>query len=141
MAFLSNNLIACITAICGGLVFSTFGVTPVMLFILVVAMLFDFMTGVAAAIKRGEEIQSKIMSRKAVRLGLYMITLVSITLLLIFSKELGVHIEDARFIYNTTFTLMFLPEMRSIFENLGSLGIKIPTSVTDLMKNISITKK
>lgn len=141
MGIIQQNITACVVTICGGILSTIFGITPLLFFLLTVTMVFDFITGIAAASKRGDSITSERMVKKAKRWGFYCITLASVTILVTVTREIGINIEDASFIYNTSFLFMFTPEMWSVFENLQSLGVPIPKQVFTLMEKISLSIK
>ena len=141
MYLIQQNIVACITAICGGVLSAIFGLSPMMLMLLVGIMMVDLFSGIRAAQYRGEKIKSKRMRDKFWHLLETGVLLLTITLLIRASLEVGVPIDSAKVIYNSAFIFIFLPEAYSVFENYKSMGWQIPEWMFTILDKISLTNK
>jgi toxin secretion/phage lysis holin len=124
----------------GGLSFSiysfTFGMNNnIALFSLLLLIIFDFISAVAAAYVTGEEIKSAKILRSAVKIVVY------------FGLVAGAHLAEnglplfAGILDESTIGFLVATELISLMENAGKLGFKTPNVVLNRLKEFTDRKQ
>ena len=93
-------------------------------------VVFDFITGIYAAKKNGEEIKSAKVIRSAIKLVVYMIMISAAHI-----TELAVPIV-ASFCDETVVGFLAITELISILENTGKMGFMVPKKMLNTLKEV-----
>lgn len=120
-----------VTAVVGGITTFLFGGWNILLNVLLVLIVFDYITGMTASFFEGglkSGVGFKGIARKAMTFGMISVAHLVDILLIESGYELG-------FVLSTTLALFYcVNEVLSIIENMGRMGVKIPGFLEDAIE-------
>lgn len=101
---------------------------------LLILLVFDFITGVAAAKREGKEISSHTAFRTAVKIAIYFLLVSSGRM-----AELATS-ESLPFVDEAVIAFLGVTELISILENVGRLGYAVPLKLLNKLKDFRDNK-
>ena len=138
MDFLKTAKAICVAAF--GLLSSWLGVLAVPIYVLVGCNVMDYLTGLAAAHRRGQKVSSyKGINGIAKKVCMWLLIAVGAVvdwLLLYAGDQLGVDIHLPMLVSSLTAVWLIVNEVISIFENIGDTGVPLPGFLTKIVQGL-----
>ena len=138
MDFLKTVKAVCVTVF--GLLSSWLGVLAIPVYVLVGCNVMDYLTGLAAAHRRGQKVSSYIgvlgIAKKVCMWLLIAVGAVVDWLLLYGGDQLGVDIHLPMLVASLTAVWLIVNEVISILENIGDIGVPLPGFLTTIVQGL-----
>ena len=138
MDFLKAIKAVCVTVF--GLLSSWLGVLAVPVYVLVGCNVMDYLTGLAAAHRRGQKVSSyKGINGIAKKVCMWLLIAVGAVvdwLLLYCGDQLGVEIHLPMLVASLTAVWLIINEVISILENVGDIGVPLPGFLTKIVQGL-----
>ena len=138
MDFLKVVKAVCVTAF--GLLSSWLGVLAVPVYVLVGCNVMDYLTGLAAAHRRGQKVSSyKGINGIAKKVCMWLLIAVGAVvdwLLLYCGDQLGVEIHLPMLAASLVAVWLIVNEVISILENIGDIGVPLPGFLTKIVQGL-----
>ena len=138
MDFLKAIKAVCVTVF--GLLSSWLGVLAVPVYVLVGCNVMDYLTGLAAAHRRGQKVSSyKGINGIAKKVCMWLLIAVGAVvdwLLLYAGDQLGVDIHLPMLVSSLTAVWLIVNEVISILENIGDTGVPLPGFLTKIVQGL-----
>lgn len=138
MDFLKVVKAVCVTVF--GLLSSWLGVLAVPVYVLVGCNVMDYLTGLAAAHRRGQKVSSyKGINGIAKKVCMWLLIAVGGVLdwlLLYGGDQLGVEIHLPMLVASLTAVWLIVNEVISILENIGDTGVPLPGFLTKIVEGL-----
>ena len=138
MDFLKTAKAICVAVF--GLLSSWLGVLAIPVYVLVGCNVMDYLTGLAAAHRRGQKVSSYIgvlgIAKKVCMWLLIAVGAVVDWLLLYAGDQLGVDIHLPMLVASLTAVWLIMNEVISILENIGDTGIPLPGFLTKIVQGL-----
>ncbi len=123
-----------------GLLSSWLGVLAIPVYVLVGCNVMDYLTGLAAAHRRGQKVSSYIgvlgIAKKVCMWLLIAVGAVVDWLLLYCGDQLGVEIHLPMLVASLTAVWLIINEVISILENIGDIGVPLPGFLTKIVQGL-----
>ena len=138
MDFLKVVKAVCVTVF--GLLSSWLGVLAVPVYVLVGCNVMDYLTGLAAAHRRGQKVSSyKGINGIAKKVCMWLLIAVGAVvdwLLLYCGDQLGVEMHLPMLVSSLTAVWLIVNEVISILENIGDTGVPLPGFLTKIVQGL-----
>ena len=138
MDFLKAIKAVCVTVF--GLLSSWLGVLAVPVYVLVGCNVMDYLTGLAAAHRRGQKVSSyKGINGIAKKVCMWLLIAVGAVvdwLLLYGGDQLGVEMHLPMLVSSLTAVWLIVNEVISILENIGDTGVPLPGFLTKIVEGL-----
>lgn len=138
MDFLKAIKAVCVTVF--GLLSSWLGVLAVPVYVLVGCNVMDYLTGLAAAHRRGQKVSSyKGINGIAKKVCMWLLIAVGAVvdwLLLYGGDQLGVEMHLPMLVSSLTAVWLIVNEVISILENIGDTGVPLPGFLTKIVQGL-----
>ena len=138
MDFLKVVKAVCVTVF--GLLSSWLGVLAVPVYVLVGCNVMDYLTGLAAAHRRGQKVSSyKGINGIAKKVCMWLLIAVGAVvdwLLLYGGDQLGVEMHLPMLVSSLTAVWLIVNEVISILENIGDTGVPLPGFLTKIVEGL-----
>lgn len=138
MDFLKVVKAVCVTVF--GLLSSWLGVLAVPVYVLVGCNVMDYLTGLAAAHRRGQKVSSyKGINGIAKKVCMWLLIAVGAVvdwLLLYGGDQLGVEMHLPMLVSSLTAVWLIVNEVISILENIGDTGVPLPGFLTSIVQGL-----
>ena len=138
MDFLKTAKAICVAAF--GLLSSWLGVLAVPVYVLVGCNVMDYLTGLAAAHRRGQKVSSyKGINGIAKKVCMWLLIAVGAVvdwLLLYGGDQLGVEMHLPMLVSSLTAVWLIVNEVISILENIGDTGVPLPGFLTKIVQGL-----
>lgn len=123
-------------AVAGAFLEEALGLKPIVYLVFVILAVIEFVTGIRAAIKEGQKIESRKFGRMIIKLGTYTIMIALINVLknhldipLIFGEEVNIY----SWVYYAIVNMILIQLIISVLENLGRLGYAETNRITQFL--------
>lgn len=116
----------------------TIGLTPIVYSAFVLLLVGEFVTGLAASLKRREKIQSRKFGRMVVKIGVYTAILgilftfqTGLKIPILFGSQINIY----EWLYFAVLNMIIIQLVISVFENLDKLGMTESVLILRVLKN------
>ncbi len=138
MDFLKTVKVICIAAF--GLLSSWLGVLAIPVYVLVACNVMDYITGLAAAHRRGQKVSSYVgvlgIAKKVCMWLLIGVGAVVDWLLMYCGSQLGFEIHLPMLAASLVAVWLIVNEVISILENIGDIGVPLPGFLTKIVQGL-----